>query len=158
MAGASVGAARRRRRPRFLAALVCPAALTLGLTAVLAVAGTALALAAPARPLLSTPGAFTLPLVAAALGAAFVGTELGQALIEVRSQAYSFSLSGVPLLLGLLYLPPQVLLPLRIGAAMAVFASSGQRPEVRLQQCRLPARHRPGRRPRPPARGSGRGR
>ncbi len=122
MAGASVGAARRRRRPRFLAALVSPAALTLGLTAVLAVAGTALALAAPARPLLSTPGAFTLPLVAAALGAAFVGTELGQALIEVRSQAYSFSLSGVPLLLGLLYLPPQVLLPLRIGAAMAVFA------------------------------------
>ena len=95
---------------------------TLALTVALAVLGAVLALQAPAEPLLSAPQGAKLYVAIALLAVAFVVTELQQALVEVRQQAYSFTLAGVPLLLGLLYLPPVILLVVRLAAAVLVFA------------------------------------
>ena len=39
----------------------------------------------------------------------------------MRRQAYSFSLAGIPLVLGLLYFPPRELIAARIGASLAAF-------------------------------------
>jgi len=98
-----------------------PIVQTVALTVVLAVAGVVLAVHAPAEPLLELDaGTWTVALVLA-LAVAFFLTELGQALVEVRRQAYSFSLSGVPLLLGLLYCPPSALIAARVGAAVVAF-------------------------------------
>jgi diguanylate cyclase (GGDEF)-like protein len=101
--------------------LLTPTTLTVALTSTLAVLGLLMALRTPSQSLLATPPGDRLPALCLALGLAFIGTELAQAFIEVRSQAYSFSLSGVPLLIGLLYLPPHVLVPLRLGATVLVF-------------------------------------
>ena len=98
-----------------------PTGQTIALTVVLAAAGAGLAVRAPARPLLAfDAGRWTVVLVLG-FAVAFFLTELGQALIEVRRQAYSFSLSGIPLLLGLLYCPPSVLIAARVGAAVIAF-------------------------------------
>jgi diguanylate cyclase (GGDEF)-like protein len=98
-----------------------PTAQTVALTAALAVAGIALAVNAPADPLLDfDAGSWTIAL-AVALALAFFVTELGQALVEVGRQAYSFSLSGVPLVLGLLYCPPSMLIAARVIGAVAAF-------------------------------------
>jgi diguanylate cyclase (GGDEF)-like protein len=98
-----------------------PVLLTLALTLALAAIGTWLGVTAPADSLLRLDGRADLLAVSVALGLAFLGAELGQALIEVRSEAYSFSLSGVPLLIGLLYLPAHILILLRIGTSVAAF-------------------------------------
>ncbi|WP_298455622.1 bifunctional diguanylate cyclase/phosphodiesterase [uncultured Cellulomonas sp.] len=99
-----------------------PMALTGALTVALLVTGTLLAVRLPSAPLLPVPaGPSTMLAAVAGLTVMFFLTELGQARIEVRSQAYSFSLSGVPLLLGLLYCPPHLLLAARLGAAVVAF-------------------------------------
>ncbi len=98
-----------------------PTAQTIALTVLLAVAGLALAFRVPATPLLNfDAGTWTIILVLG-FAVAFFLTELGQALIEVRRQAYSFSLSGVPVLLGLLYCPPGELIVARVVGAVAAF-------------------------------------
>jgi diguanylate cyclase (GGDEF)-like protein len=115
-------ARRRRRRLRTWArSLTPPTRLTAALALTLAGLGTWLAVSSPTNALLPLEGRQALIAVSILLGASFIGSELGQALIEVRSQAYSFSLSGVPLLVGLLYLPAHVLIPLRVGTAVIVF-------------------------------------
>src|SRR5665647_1508520 len=109
------------REPPGARALWGPTGQTIALTVVLASAGAGLAARAPARPLLAfDAGRWTVALVAG-LAVLFFLTELGQALIEVRRQAYSFSLSGIPLLLGLLYCPPRALIAARVGAALIAF-------------------------------------
>ena len=99
-----------------------PVVLTLLLTLAVAGAGAALTGHVPPAALLDGPDGAPLLLVAVGLAVAFFVTELGQALVEVRRQAYSFSLSGVPLLLGVLYLPPTALLVARLVGALCAFA------------------------------------
>ena len=109
------------RQPPGVCARFGPVAQTIALTVVLAASGVALAVRAPAQPLVAfDAGRWTVALV---LGFAvlFFLTELGQALVEVRRQAYSYSLSGIPLLLGLLYCPPGALIAVRVGAAVIAF-------------------------------------
>ena len=101
--------------------LLTPLNLTLALTVALAAAGTALTLNAADVPVLHSPAGSTAALGLAALTVAFFVTELGQALVEVRRQAYSFSLAGIPLVLGLLYFPPRELIAARIGASLLAF-------------------------------------
>jgi diguanylate cyclase (GGDEF)-like protein len=98
-----------------------PKVLTLALTLAIAGGGAALALASPSGALLSRPTGHALGLTVLVLAAGFFVTELGQALIEFRQQAYSFSLSGIPMLLGLLYCPPHYLIAARVLAAVAAF-------------------------------------
>src|SRR3954451_8181994 len=100
-----------------------PAVLTTALTACITAVGLLfLPTALSGAPLLPLGGGSTLWVMVLALALAFFVTELGQALIEFRQQAYSLSLSGIPLLLGLLYCPPQHLLVARVLAATAAFA------------------------------------
>ena len=99
-----------------------PRVLTLLLAGALAAAGAALLAVVPAAPLLPAPTGPEGALLLAGLLVAFFVTELGQALVEVRRQAYSFSLAGVPLLLGILYCPPDHVVAARIVAAVAAFA------------------------------------
>ncbi|GAA4985575.1 putative bifunctional diguanylate cyclase/phosphodiesterase [Kineococcus glutinatus] len=98
-----------------------PTALTLALTTALAVAGLALTTRLSPRPLLDGPSGWPLLAVLLALTAAFFVSELAQALVEIRRQAYAFSLSGIPLLLGLLYVPPHHLVIARVVATIAAF-------------------------------------
>lgn len=107
--------------PRLRRCLRDPRMLTLALTGAMAVTGIALTTVAPARALLAAPGGYATGVLVLALVAAFFLTELGQALIEFRQQAYSFSLAGIPLLLGLLYCPPQYLVMARLAAAVIAF-------------------------------------
>ena len=110
---ALVSAARRWR--------LDPRALTVALTGALAVAGLVLTGVAPAAPLRPAPEGAAAGVILLVLAVAFFLTELGQALVEFRQQAYSFSLAGIPLLLGLLYCPPQHLVLARLAAAVLAF-------------------------------------
>ena len=101
--------------------LSSPLALTSALTAVLAAAGLLLALRLPEGPVLTAPTGAALPAAVVALLVGFFATELAQALVEIRRQAYAFSLSGIPMLLGLLYLPPALLLVVRMVATTTAF-------------------------------------
>ncbi|MGI4894986.1 MAG: hypothetical protein ACRYF3_07735, partial [Janthinobacterium lividum] len=101
---------------------VSPGRLTLLLTAALALAGAALLGVAPGHTLLGAPTGTTWWLLLAALVVALFVTELGQALVEMRLQAYSYSLAGVPLLLGVLYLSPEHAVAARMVTAVAAFA------------------------------------
>ncbi|PPK93766.1 diguanylate cyclase (GGDEF)-like protein [Kineococcus xinjiangensis] len=112
--------ARTTRQPGFR--LLSPPVLTSALTAVLAAAGIALTLQVPETPLLTAPSGTALLVATAALFVAFFVTELAQALVEIRRQAYAFSLSGIPMIVGLLYLPPLALIVGRLVATTIAFA------------------------------------
>jgi diguanylate cyclase (GGDEF)-like protein len=98
-----------------------PTMATILLVAVIAAMGSGLSASAPAAPLLSRPAGYGATFLLIAVSVAFLLTELGQALIEFRNQAYSFSLSGIPMLLGLLYCSPQQLIACRVLAALIAF-------------------------------------
>ena len=92
---------------------VWPAAVTTGLTAALAGAAGVLALAAPDRPLPQHAGLGLVLLVAL-----FAVAESAYVSVEFRRQTYSFTVAGIPLVLGLLTLPVgQVVLARVVGAA-----------------------------------------
>ncbi|WP_432547573.1 putative bifunctional diguanylate cyclase/phosphodiesterase [Kineococcus sp. SYSU DK004] len=95
---------------------------TVGLTVVIALAATLLWSHVPEHPVLPGSTGTSAVVVLIVLFGAFFVTELGQALVEVRDQAYSFSLSGIPLLLGVLSCDPQHLIAVRVGAAVCAFA------------------------------------
>jgi len=101
--------------------LTDPTTVTGALTGALLVTAVVLATRLPGSSLLTSPDGAAALAVAATLAVLFFLTELGQARIEVRSQAYSFSLSGIPLLLGLLYCPPHLLVAARVLAAVVAF-------------------------------------
>jgi diguanylate cyclase (GGDEF)-like protein len=101
--------------------LADPTVLTLALAGLLLGGATALAGRMPTGSLLDLPAGTPTAAVAGALVVLFFLTELGQARIEIRRQAYSFSLSGVPLLLGLLFCPPWLLVAARLTAAVVAF-------------------------------------
>ena len=98
-----------------------PALMTVTLTGAVAAAGAALAVFAPADPLLSLPGGYPAGVILIVVASAFFLAELGQALIEFRHQAYSFSLTGIPMVLGLLYCTPHQLVLARVAAAALAF-------------------------------------
>jgi diguanylate cyclase (GGDEF)-like protein len=102
-------------------AAASPKVLTTTLTAALAIGGAALTATLPGKALLPSPTGHAVGIIVLVLAVAFFVTELGQALIEFRAQAYSFSLSGIPMLLGLLYCAPQQLIAARMLAAVAAF-------------------------------------
>jgi diguanylate cyclase (GGDEF)-like protein len=104
------------------AAVAQPPALTLALTFALAAGGVVLSLNEVKTPLIAAPAGATAAVGLVALTIVFFLTELGQALVEVRRHAYSFSLAGIPMVLGLLYCPPRELIAARICAALAAFA------------------------------------
>ncbi|GAB7190876.1 EAL domain-containing protein [Kineococcus sp. NUM-3379] len=99
-----------------------PTALTVALTLALASVGALLSSRLPHEALLPGPRGTAGLLVLLGLGLAFYLTELGQALVEIRRQAYAFSLAGIPLLLGLLYVPPHELVLVRVLATSIAFA------------------------------------
>jgi diguanylate cyclase (GGDEF)-like protein len=98
-----------------------PTVHTLALAATLLAGATALGRRLPAGPLLDDFRDAPTAAVVGAIAVLFFLTELGQARIEIRRQAYSFSLSGVPLLLGLLFCPPWLLVAARLAAAVVAF-------------------------------------
>ena len=99
-----------------------PTWTTVALTCAVAAIGIALTWSAPAHPLLPPPGGYSPVVILLVAAAAFFLAELGQALIEFRHQAYSFSLTGIPMVLGLLYCSPHQLVMVRVAAAAAAFA------------------------------------
>ena len=103
-------------------AVASPLHLTIALIAALSAAGVLGFRRLPPEPLMSTPGGATALVLVVMLAVGFLVTELGQALVEFRDHAYSFSLSGIPLLLGLLYVPPEHLVLARASAAVLAFA------------------------------------
>ena len=95
-----------------------PSVRTWGLAAVLAAAGLALASVAGSAPLVPSrlPGApFVICLV-------FAAAEIGYVSVEHRRQTYSFTMAGVPLVLGLLFLPLWQVMAARLAAAVVVLA------------------------------------
>ena len=89
---------------------------------VVAAAGIVLALRAPALPLMPAPAGYPPVSLLLVVAGALLLAEFGQALVEFRTQAYAFSLTGIPLVLGFLYLPPQQLIAVRVVTALLVFA------------------------------------
>ena len=86
--------------------------------ALLAVAGLgAVLLPRDGATLLPGPTGPPLAAAAAVLTATLLATQLGQGVVEVRRRSYGFSLTGVPLVVGLLYLPPLWVIAARLVAA-----------------------------------------
>jgi diguanylate cyclase (GGDEF)-like protein len=98
-----------------------PLSLTLAVIALVLAGAVAGLRALPTQSLLDAPSLLDRDALLLALIAAFLVAELGQALIELRNEAYSFSLTGVALTLGLLYFPPEHLVIARVGAAVLAF-------------------------------------
>lgn len=109
------------------ARLLGPGARTALLTAAVAAAGLLALTALPQDPVLPPP---PLPqgVLLAALLAAMLATEMRQVHVEVRRQAHSFSLTSAPLLVGLLYCPPDHLVAARLATAAVAFAVQRMRP------------------------------
>ena len=105
-----------------------PGGQTLLLTLATAALGLASLSALPPAPLLPRAAAHGWVPVAV-LFAALLVTELAQVHVEVRRQAYSFSLTAAPMALGLLFCPPDALVVARVGAAAAAFAVQRVRPD-----------------------------
>ena len=97
---------------------VRPSVVTASLTATLAVAAFVLTAATVVRPL---PG-FTAVLVLG-LGLLFAAAEAAYVSVEFRRQTYSFTMAGVPLVLGLLALPPAWVVLARVAGSAAVLFS-----------------------------------
>src|SRR3954469_12008056 len=93
---------------------------TLTLSAVLAAVATGLTWDAEAPPILVLPSVPTA-ILAPALAALFLLAEQFLMNVEFRRQAHSLTLAGVPLLLGVLLVPPQTLVIARVSAAMVAF-------------------------------------
>jgi len=119
------------RPPSWRAALswaAGPGGQTLLLTLATAAVGLAALSALPPAPLLPRAAADSW-LAVVLLFAALLVTELAQVHVEVRRQAYSFSLTAAPMALGLLFCPPEAVVAARVGAAALAFAVQRVRPD-----------------------------
>ncbi len=119
------------RPPSWRAALswaAGPGGQTLLLTLTTAAVGLAALSALPSAPLLPRAAADSW-LAVVLLFAALLVTELAQVHVEVRRQAYSFSLTAAPMALGLLFCPPEAVVAARVGAAALAFAVQRVRPD-----------------------------
>jgi diguanylate cyclase (GGDEF)-like protein len=96
---------------------------TAGLTVILALIGAGLTVAAPSSVLLSRSGLTVSPWgLAAGLVGLFFLADLCLLHIEVRNEAYSVTLAGVPLVLGLLLCDTRELVVARVLGSAAAFA------------------------------------
>jgi diguanylate cyclase (GGDEF)-like protein len=95
---------------------------TTGLALVLAVSGLAVTLITDRGRILALEPAAPALVVFVGLVAAFAGAEFVLLHVDLRRQAYSFSLSGIPLLLGALFCDTRSLVLARVGGAALVFA------------------------------------
>src|SRR3954463_13021048 len=93
---------------------------TLILSAILAAVAAGLSWHAEAPPILVLDKVPTV-LLAPALAALFLLAEQFLMNVEFRRQAHSLTLAGVPLVLGVLLVPPQTLVIARVSAAMVAF-------------------------------------
>jgi diguanylate cyclase (GGDEF)-like protein len=99
-----------------------PDVATLVLAGALLTAGLTLCFAGPAAGLLAAPSAWPAPAVVIGLAAVFLLAELCLIHVEFRSQAWSFSLSGIPLVLGTLWVGPRDLILARVIGTAVAFA------------------------------------
>src|SRR5450631_2644556 len=97
-----------------------PTQVTWLMAAVLAVAAMVITTQAGTGPIMAP----NLPpvLVAALVGAGFFAAEQFLLNVEFRRQAYSFTLAGIPLLIGVLVLSPWVFVVTRLAASVLAFA------------------------------------
>ena len=93
-----------------------------GLAAALATAGVTAVLSTDHGRILALEPAFPPLALLLALAAAFGYAELALLHVELRRQAYSFSLSGIALLLGVLFCDLRIVLLARVSGAAAAFA------------------------------------
>lgn len=114
-----VDAAARRPAPKG------PAVATVLLAVAMALASVAIVTLLPASPVL--PSAPSSPraqiLIMMALTAAFIVAEITLLRIDFRSEVFSFSLAGLPLVLGALVLQPALLPLARVAGVAVVFAA-----------------------------------
>jgi hypothetical protein len=92
------------------------------LAAALAGIGAATALALPDGRILALAPVVPPGVLFGCFLLAFVCSELALLHVELRREAYSFSLSGVALLLGVLFCDAQTLILVRVAGAALVFA------------------------------------
>ncbi|MCW2541121.1 MAG: putative Diguanylate cyclase/phosphodiesterase [Frankiales bacterium] len=92
---------------------------TVLLSLALALAAAGLTLQAPSYPLIALPA--SQPVIMVGLAALFLLAELVLLNVEFRRHAYSFTLAGVPLALGMMLLPPHVFVILRLVGSLAAF-------------------------------------
>jgi len=117
-------AAPRRQTPgarsHTLRRLADPASATLGLAGTLVVLGAVGAAVLPRAGTTLLPGPTGASAAAAvvALAATLLLSQLGQGVVDVHQRSYEFSLTGVPLLVGLLYLPPLWVVAARLAAGL----------------------------------------
>ena len=95
---------------------------TNGLAAALAAAGIAITLSTDRGRILAMPPMVPSNVLFLLLVAGFAGAELVLLHVELRRQAYSFSLSGIALLLGIEFSDTRTLVTARVIGAVLVFA------------------------------------
>ena len=99
-----------------------PTRVTWLLATGLAAGALALTTQAGAGPIVALPLPLPIPLVALALGAAFFLAEQFLVNVEFRRETHSFTLAGIPLLIGVLIVSPPVFVLTRVVASVLAFA------------------------------------
>jgi diguanylate cyclase (GGDEF)-like protein len=96
-----------------------PRRVTWLLSAILAAGAVALATRTGGGPIMAPH--LPVAVVAVALGAGFFVAEQFLMNVEFRRNAYTFTLAGVPLVIGVLVLPPDIFVATRVAASVLVF-------------------------------------
>jgi len=96
-----------------------PTQVTWFLTGALTAGAVSLTTRESAAPIMAPH--FSVAMVALVLGTGFFLAEQFLLNMEFRRQAYSFTLAGVPLLIGVLVLPPTIFVVTRLAASAAAF-------------------------------------
>jgi diguanylate cyclase (GGDEF)-like protein len=97
-----------------------PAQVTWLMTSGLAAGAIVLVTQTPGVPIVASQ--VPVIVVAVALGAGFFFAEQFLLNVEFRRQAHMFTLAGIPLLIGVLVLPPSVLVTTRLAGSLLAFA------------------------------------
>ena len=98
-----------------------PTRVTWLLSTLLAAGAVALTTRAGGEPIVALPLPLPVGVVALALGAAFFLAEQFLLNVEFRRETHSFTLAGIPLLIGVLLLPPLVFVLTRVAASVLAF-------------------------------------
>ncbi|MDQ1482932.1 MAG: diguanylate cyclase [Actinomycetota bacterium] len=99
--------------------ILSPARITWALTAALATGAILLTTRAGGGPIIQVH--LPMPALAVALSAGFIVTEQFQMNVEFRRQAHTFTLAGIPLLIGVLVMAPAAFVATRVAASVLVF-------------------------------------
>jgi diguanylate cyclase (GGDEF)-like protein len=99
--------------------ILSPGRITWLLTAALATGAILLTTRAGGGPVIQVH--LPMAALAVALGAGFIVTEQFQMNVEFRRQAHTFTLAGIPLLIGVLVMAPAAFVVTRVAASVLVF-------------------------------------